>query len=52
MINKNKIIPGIKYSGLKISLKFFEYNEMKNIDPNGITKPGIPFAITARPEKI
>ena len=44
--------PIIKYCGLKISLNFFAVIDIKNIEPKGITKPGIPFAITASPEKI
>ena len=51
-INKYKNQPTQKYSGLKNSFMFLLYNPMKNIVPNGTTKPGIPFAKTAKEEKI
>ena len=51
-INKNNKIPTIKYCGLKIFLNDLLKIVTKNIVPKGTTNPGIPFAITAKPEKI
>ena len=49
---KKRIDPITKYFGLKISLNLPLTIDTKNIVPKGITNPGMPFAITARPEKI
>ena len=49
---KNNKTPTIKYCGLNISLKLLLKIDIKNIEPKGITNPGIPFAITANAEKI
>ena len=39
---------------MKVMVKWHEdmWKEIKNIEPKGITNPGIPFAITASPENM